>query len=36
LAVEVERRTTKESYLACFKGRNLRRTLIVFGVNFYL
>jgi hypothetical protein len=36
LAVELEKNANTESYLACFKGRDLRRTLIVFAVNFFL
>jgi MFS family permease len=36
LAVETERNTSKGSYVACFRGRNLRRTMVVFGVNFFI
>ena len=36
LGLELERNLSKGSYASCFQGRHLRRTLIVFAVNFFL
>lgn len=36
LAIEIEKTNNSGSYIDCFRGHNLRRTMIVFGVNFFL